>query len=64
MVATETLSETAIAEPILTVRDAPHGDPGQHVVLTFDTEESLAQMIRLYVMTWEINERRLRQDAA
>ncbi len=49
---------------ILTVRQAPHGDPGQHVVLTFNTGESLAQMIRLYVMNWEINDRRLRQDAA
>lgn len=48
---------------IHTVREAPHGDPGRHIVLTFDAEEILAQMIRLYVMTWEINERRLRQDA-
>ncbi|GAA2642324.1 PilZ domain-containing protein [Paractinoplanes durhamensis] len=56
--------EVEMTGTILTVRDAPHGDPGQHVVLTFNSEESLAQMIRLYVMTWEINERRLSQDAA
>lgn len=56
--------EVGLSGTILTVREAPHGDPGRHVVLTFNTEESLAQMIRLYVMTWEINERRLHQDAA
>jgi hypothetical protein len=52
--------EIEVTGTILTVRSAPHGDPGQHVVLTFDSGENLAQMIRLYVMTWEINERRLR----
>ncbi|MGX6607337.1 flagellar brake protein [Micromonosporaceae bacterium Da 78-11] len=51
--------EVELSGTILSVRDAPNGDPGQHVVLTFDTVESLAQMIRFYVMTWEINERRL-----
>ncbi|MEU4241803.1 PilZ domain-containing protein [Actinoplanes sp. NPDC026619] len=56
--------EAEMSGTILTVREAPHGDPGQHIVLTFNTEESLAQMIRLYVMTWEINERRMSQDAA
>lgn len=44
------------------VRAAPHGDPGQHVILTFDTEESTAQMIRLYILAWEISERRLRRQ--
>ncbi|MBL7254168.1 flagellar brake protein [Paractinoplanes lichenicola] len=53
-------NEVEVTGTILTVREAPHGDPGQHVVLTFTSGESLAQMIRLYVMTWEINERRLR----
>lgn len=52
--------EVAVTGTILTVREAPHGDPGRHIVLTFKTGENLAQMIRLYVMTWEINERRLR----
>ncbi|GAB2618395.1 hypothetical protein Aab01nite_32140 [Paractinoplanes abujensis] len=52
--------EVEVTGTILTVREAPHGDPGLHVVLTFTSGESLAQMIRLYVMTWEINERRLR----
>ena len=58
-----TSGEAELEGTVLTVRDAPHGDPGLHIVLTFDAEEILAQMIRLYVMTWEINERRLRQDA-
>jgi len=57
-------SEVELTGTILTVRDAPHGDPGQHIVLTFNTEESMAKMIRLYVRTWEINERRLAQEAA
>jgi hypothetical protein len=56
--------EVELTGTILTVRDAPHGDPGQHIVLTFNTEESMAKMIRLYVRTWEINERRLAQEAA
>ncbi|GIM96625.1 PilZ domain-containing protein [Paractinoplanes toevensis] len=58
------LGDVEMSGTILTVREAPHGDPGRHVVLTFNTEESLAQVIRLYVMTWEINERRLHQEAA
>ncbi|MFI5897290.1 PilZ domain-containing protein [Actinoplanes sp. NPDC051513] len=49
--------EFDLSGTVLTVREAPHGDPGRHVVLTFNTEESLTQMIRLYVMTWEINQR-------
>jgi hypothetical protein len=49
---------------VLTVREAPYGDPGQHIVLTFDTEESLARMIRLYDMSWEIDERRRHRAAA
>ena len=64
MVGLGTSGEVVLTGTILTVREAPHGDPGQHIVLTFDAEEILAQMIRLYVMTWEINERRLRQEAA
>jgi hypothetical protein len=41
-----------------TVREAPHGDPGQHLILNFEVEESGAQMIRQYVLAWEIGERR------
>lgn len=41
-----------------TMRAAPHGDPGQHLILTFDTPEDVAQMIRQYVLAWEIGERR------
>jgi len=58
-----TPGEVELSGTVLTVRDAPYGEPGQDVVITFNTEESLAQMIRLYVMTWEINERRQRRDA-
>jgi len=47
---------------ILTVREAPHGDPGQHIIATLDTAETMARMIRHYVMDWEINERRVRQE--
>jgi len=64
MVGLGTSGEVLLTGTVLTVREAPHGDPGQHIVLTFDAEEILAQMIRLYVMTWEITERRLRQEAA
>ncbi|MFC7531935.1 PilZ domain-containing protein [Actinoplanes sp. GCM10030250] len=42
-----------------TVREAPHGDPGRHVILTFETMEDTARMIRLHILAWEINERRL-----
>lgn len=52
-------NEFELSATTLTVREAPYGDPGQHVVLTFNTEEDLAQVIRLYVMSWQINERRL-----
>jgi PilZ domain len=56
--------EVELCGRILTVREAPHGDPGLHVVLTFDTEEAIGQMIRLYVMSWEIDERRRERLAA
>ena len=56
--------EVEVSGTVLTVREAPYGEPGQHVVLTFTSEESLAQMIRLYVMTWEINERRRQREVA
>ena len=59
-----TAAEAELTGTILTVRDAPHGDPGRHVVLTFDTGESIAQLIRLYVLNWEINERRRARAAA
>ncbi|AEV85842.1 hypothetical protein ACWT_4823 [Actinoplanes sp. SE50] len=53
-----------VSGTILSVREAPYGDPGRHVVLTFDPRESAARAIRRYVMEWEINERRLHRDAA
>ncbi|MEU8819100.1 PilZ domain-containing protein [Actinoplanes sp. NPDC048796] len=48
----------ALDGTILTVREAPHGDPGRHVVVTFTTPEQAARTIRSYVMSWEISERR------
>ncbi|MBU2666176.1 PilZ domain-containing protein [Actinoplanes bogorensis] len=55
-----TAGELEVEGTVYTVRDAPHGDPGQHIVLTFNTPESLARMIRHYIMEWEIADRRLR----
>ncbi|MEV4350059.1 PilZ domain-containing protein [Actinoplanes sp. NPDC049596] len=52
--------ELTLDGTILTVRDAPHGDLGQHIVLTFTAEEQTAQLIRSYVMAWEISERQMR----
>ncbi|BCJ46089.1 hypothetical protein GCM10010168_50370 [Actinoplanes ianthinogenes] len=63
-VALGTLGAIEVSGTILTVRDAPHGDPGRHVVVTFDPQESAARAIRRYVMDWEVHERRLHRDAA
>ncbi|HWS31251.1 MAG TPA: PilZ domain-containing protein [Actinoplanes sp.] len=54
-------AEAHIGGTVLNVREAPHGDPGQHLILTFDTGEDMAQMIRQYIMAWEIGERRRRR---
>ena len=51
--------EVELSSTIHTVRDAPHGEPGQHLILTFDAKENVASMIRRYVMAWEVGERRL-----
>jgi len=56
-------SAVELTGTIHTVRDAPHGEPGQHLILTFDAKESVAQMIRRYVLAWEVSERRLNQEA-
>jgi hypothetical protein len=50
--------EVELGGTVHTVRDAPDGDPGQHLILTFDTGEQVAQAIRQYIMAWEIGERR------
>ncbi|WP_229068260.1 PilZ domain-containing protein [Actinoplanes sp. DH11] len=50
--------EARLDSVVHTVRTAPHGDPGQHLILTFDTPEDVARMIRQYVLAWEIGERR------
>jgi hypothetical protein len=50
--------EVELSGTVHTVRDAPDGDPGQHLILTFDTRENVAQMIRQYILAWEIGERR------
>lgn len=51
-------SEAELSGVVHTVRQAPHGDPGQHLILTFDAIEEVAQLIRQYVYAWEIGERR------
>ncbi|MDI6098968.1 PilZ domain-containing protein [Actinoplanes sp. NEAU-A12] len=51
-------SEAELSGRVHTVRQAPHGDPGQHLILTFDAVEDVAQLIRQYVYSWEIGERR------
>ena len=49
--------ETEVKGRVYAVRPAPD-EPGQHVVLIFKTVDPLAQMIRQYVIAWEISERR------
>ncbi|MEU4425665.1 PilZ domain-containing protein [Actinoplanes sp. NPDC024001] len=53
-------SEAVLSCTVHTVRQAPHGDPGQHLILTFDAKEDVARMIRQYILAWEIGERRRR----
>ncbi|MBG0560789.1 PilZ domain-containing protein [Actinoplanes aureus] len=54
-------SEAQLSCTVHTVRRAPYGDPGQHLILTFDAREDVAQMIRHYILAWEIGERRERE---
>lgn len=51
-------AEARLSCVVHNVREAPHGDPGQHLILLFDTKEDLARTIRQYIMAWEIGERR------
>jgi hypothetical protein len=50
--------EARLKGVVHTVRAAPHGDPGQHLILTFDSPEDMGRMIRQYILAWEIGERR------
>ncbi|GIF12790.1 PilZ domain-containing protein [Actinoplanes teichomyceticus] len=50
-------SEAELTGRVHAVRPAV-GEPGLHVVLIFRTVDPLAQMIRQYVIAWEIGERR------
>ncbi|GIF01677.1 hypothetical protein Ari01nite_91410 [Paractinoplanes rishiriensis] len=50
--------EVSLLGTVHTVREAPHGDPGQHLILTFDSKDDVAQVIRQYILAWEIGERR------
>lgn len=43
---------------IHTVRQLPQGDPGQHLILTFEAKDEVAKLIQQYVIAWEIGERR------
>ncbi|GGN24048.1 hypothetical protein FHR83_002855 [Actinoplanes campanulatus] len=51
-------AEVRVSGVVHAVRPAPHGDPGQHLVLRFDAKEDVARMIRRYVFAWEIDEYR------
>jgi PilZ domain len=51
-------AEAKLSCMVHNVREAPHGDPGQHLILLFDTKEEMARTIRQYIMAWEIGERR------
>jgi hypothetical protein len=55
--------EVTLIATVHTVREAPHGDPGQHLILLFDTKDDVAQMIRQYILAWEIGERRRSRSA-
>lgn len=57
-------AEARLSGIVLNVREAPHGDPGQHLILTFGTGEELAQIIRQYILAWEIGERRRTRRSA
>ncbi|MEV6347427.1 PilZ domain-containing protein [Actinoplanes sp. NPDC051851] len=49
--------EVQLEGAIHDIRDA-HDDPGQNLILVFQTKDPVAQMIRQYVIAWEIGERR------
>jgi hypothetical protein len=50
-------NELELSGAVHTVRDA-YDEPGQHVILTFETSEKEARLIRQHVFAWEIEERR------
>ena len=50
--------EAELSGTVHAVRVAPHGEPGQQLILTFDTRAEVARLIRQYVLAWEIDERR------
>jgi c-di-GMP-binding flagellar brake protein YcgR len=49
--------EVELTGAVHTVRDA-YGEPGKHMILTFQTGERVARVIRQHVFAWEIEERR------
>ncbi|GAA0468098.1 hypothetical protein Aca07nite_39940 [Actinoplanes capillaceus] len=51
-------AEARLSGVVHTIRPAPHGDPGEHLILRFGAKEDVARMIRQYVLAWEIGERR------
>ena len=50
-------TELDVTGSVLSVRDA-WDEPGQHMILAFDTSEREAGLIRQHVFAWEIAERR------
>jgi hypothetical protein len=53
--------EAQLSGRVHAVRAAPHGELGRDLILTFDTKDDVAQMIRQYILAWEIGERRRRR---
>jgi PilZ domain len=50
-------NELELSGAVHTVREASD-EPGQHLILTFQTDEREARLIRQHVFAWEIEERR------
>ncbi|MBO3743635.1 PilZ domain-containing protein [Actinoplanes flavus] len=51
-------AEARLNGVVHTIRPAPHGDPGEHLILRFGAKEDVARLIRQYILAWEIGERR------
>ncbi|MBB4750306.1 PilZ domain-containing protein [Actinoplanes lobatus] len=56
-------AEARLSGVVHTIRQAPHGDPGEHLILRFGAKEDVAKVIRQYILAWEIGERRLAGDS-
>lgn len=52
--------EARLTTVVHAVRELPRSYSGQHLVLTFETEDVTAALIQQYVVAWEIGQRRRR----